>query len=163
MAKKFSDKVKVVVSPRQGNGEVPSDDALRDALSRADWTDDPGVGKAVLLPDGSELVSPLPHALPLGYVVEKSMMEIIDERIRAHRALLDARDEIDSREDMNDFEVAEEPDIFTLYEFEVMMEDFPGKGDPPAKPAEISEKKEEVIPVSGDKSPNVSEGDGTAG
>lgn len=147
MSRKFSEKVKIIVSARQGTGEIPSDGDLHDALASADWTDDPGIGKAVLLPDGSELLNPVPHALPVGYVKEPSMMDIIDQRIRAHRALLEDAEVIDSKEELNDFDVGEEPDIFSLYEFEAMAMDAPGLDPAEAKPPpEIPEDKKEVIP-----------------
>lgn len=163
MGKKYSEKVKVSVSPRQGNGEVPSDEEMAEALGRADWTDDPGVGKAVLLPDGSELLNPVQHALPLGYNNEPSIMDIVDQRIRAHRALLEDRMVVDDEKEANDFDLQEEDDIFSYYEIGVMLEDAPGlePDKPAAKPPEIFSGKE-PIPNKDDNSSTGGTKDGPA-
>lgn len=157
---KPSEKVKVNVSLRpDGDGVVPEFVIGKDHLVKAGWTDDPTEGKAILAPDGSEILNPVPVAPPIGYVAEPSMMDMIDKRIRAHSAMLAAAMEIDSEEEMNDFDIEDDFDPMSVYEFAAMPDDFPGRDpaqpppppDPAAKPPEIL-PPEEPIPKDDNKS-----------
>lgn len=136
------DRIKVTIDPRPETGEVfdVKDVAGRFSVSR--WSDDPGTGIAVLLPDGRELLNPLPMAPPIGYVEEPSVMELIQRQVQAHMALLRGELEIDTEEEKDDFDVMDDIDPFSVYEIDYMKEDFPGA---PPGVKKVEEKVEEEV------------------
>lgn len=118
-------------------------------LSVADWTDDPGVGKAVLLEDGSEVLNPVPMAPPVGYAPEPSIMEMIDQAVKRNLAMgVDPDEVIDEEAELNDFLEDEEFDPASVYEINVqeMEEDAPILPPAPVPPPEpVPEPPEPVV------------------
>lgn len=118
-------KFKVNVASREGAKEVKSSDLYEDFV-RAGWSDDPGSGKAVLLPDGREVVNPIPHAPPIGFVHQESVVDQVMAKLNARRIMqLQDDEEIDAAAEMNDFDVDDEVEITSVYEI-VMKDDAPG-------------------------------------
>ena len=115
------DKIAVNVTANL-DGEVPSDDVLLDMATKAGWSDDPGTGHAVLIPDergnpGYEVVSPLPHAPPIGWTPTPPIDELIRQRVAQEFARHDD-EEIDDVIDAEDFDIPDElPNLETIYEF----------------------------------------------
>ena len=104
---------------------IPDDEQLNQAMIAHEWTDDPGTGRAILLPDGRELLNPTPVAPPAhiaAYSQEMSVNDLVNRALARHAALLRGEDEIDTEEDMNDFPEDEEYHPITGYEV-VMLED----------------------------------------
>lgn len=158
---KFTDKVKVIVGPAFGSNDdgKPAPDDLRGQFLAAGWTDDPGTGRAVHLPDGREVVNPVPFAPPIGHVAEPSLMELMDQRIQRHFARLADDAVIDSEDDVLDFDVGEEFDPFSMYEIVDLQDDHPAATMPETPPVEaakppenLEEKPPEIIPSDGNKS-----------
>lgn len=113
---------KLYIRNRQDGSSKPVDDTVEDALVSAGWSDDPGTGKAVLTPDGREIVSPAKIAPPIGYTAEKSVMEMISEMMERRLAALNDADEVDSEEEVNDFGEDDEPAPWSPYEVELVDE-----------------------------------------
>lgn len=146
---KPSEKVKVRLDPRADGvmPELPED--LSRAMKAANWTADPGTGKAILLADGSELLNPVPFEPPVDYVKQDSIMDMIDQRLKARLAMLDPNMVLDdSPEDANDFDIDDEIDPLSIYEVLSMKEDYPGRdpneGSAPKVPEKILEEKEDT-------------------
>lgn len=119
-------------------------EVMAEAMEGADWSDDPGTGKAVILQDGRELLNPLPVAPPssiLAAAAEPSVNDLVDRALARHFEQLKANDEIDSVEEADDFG---EDDEFTPFSmFEVVMKD-----EAPAIPNDVkAEAIEEVKKV----------------
>lgn len=124
---------KVVVDPREevdletgelvARGRVSMSD-VESMVDNSDWTDDPRDGKALLLPDGRELLNPLPIAPPIGFRKEPDILELVAAQVREHYEMLKGDEEIDSLEDANDFGEDEDFDPSSIYEI-VMREEFP--------------------------------------
>lgn len=131
----YADTVKVRIDPRGADRApvVPKD--ISDKMRSAGWSADPGTGKAVLLEDGRELVNPLPHDPPLGYVQEPSVIDLINRELAKRKALLEADEVLDETdEDANDFDMEDEVDLLSGYEIVDMRPTFPGDtGIPPDK------------------------------
>lgn len=108
----------------------------------ADWDpSDPGVGRAVLLPDGREVFNPVPVAPPLGYVEGPSIFDQLYAKLRFELMAAKAEEAVDTAEEMNEFPPDEEPTFWTDYEL-AMREDFPEmppEPDPVPVPPEIKE------------------------
>lgn len=128
-------KVSVVIHPRAPGGAV---DAGVDGEERVKYLDsdhfeggipwdvnDPGIGHALLLEDGREVVNPVPVAPPVGYVKEPTVMEMIDAQVKRHLASLRGDEELDSEEDAVDFDVGDDYEPFSPYEI-LMSDEFPG-------------------------------------
>lgn len=104
------------------DGEVPNDGTLLEMASAAGWSDDPGTGHAVLIPDergapGYEVINPLPHAPPIGWEPTPPIEELIRQRVAAEFALRDD-EEVDDIIDAEDFDIPDElPNLETIYEF----------------------------------------------
>lgn len=63
-----------------------SDEAVQQAIEGAGWSDDdPGVGGAVLLADGRELLNPVPMAPPVNYSnADLSINDVVERSLRMH-------------------------------------------------------------------------------
>lgn len=140
------DKISVKVA---GNldGEVPSNDELLELAKRAGWSDDPGTGKAILIPDergapGHEVLNPLPHAPPIGWEPTPPLEEMIRQRVAAEMLRLDGDDVIEEDlADLDDFDVPEEVlPAETLYEFAGMEVQVPA-----VKPLSVEERAAEAV------------------
>lgn len=114
-------------------------DELYDALDEAGWSDDPGTGIAVILPnpDGREVLNPTPMAPPLNYVHETSMDERLHDllqRERNKRDMLEALEE--SEEEAGDFDISDEFDISFVQPYPVveMLHEAPAVPGSPAGP-----------------------------
>lgn len=100
-------------------------------LVEANWTDDPGTGKAILAVDergapGYEILNPLPFAPPIGWEPTPPIEELI--RLRVHEELTRLKDaeEIDDIIDAEDFDVDDElPPLDTIYEVIAMKPESP--------------------------------------
>lgn len=136
-------KVKVTVSPDiSKDGEIvtlPSD-VLYQAMADAGWSEDPGTGKAILTPLGSEIVSPRPVAPPIGYVHEESIMERLDKMLTARLAQMQGDNIIDeTEEDLEDFDVPDLEDVRFSYTLEMLDEAPSFKGSGPVVPVSKEE------------------------
>lgn len=113
------EKVKVRVAP-DDLGQVP--EVTVEDLAEAGWSDDPGTGKAVLVPDergapAYEIVNPLPIAPPIGWEPTPPIEQLIRDRVKAEFDRLKDDDEIDDIVDAEDFEIPDElPPLETIYE-----------------------------------------------
>lgn len=126
-------KVKVEVVPDFRTGEVWREDEILAAMRDAGWTDDPRDGVTAMLPNGQEVLNPIPIAPPIGYNNTPSMFDIIRAQIAAAKRAGDD-DVVDSAEDMNDFDMEDDIDPSSIYEIQ-MKDDFPElakAADPPA-------------------------------
>lgn len=135
----MSEKIRVEVRPEVG--QVDLEDLLAEA-GKAEWSDDPGTGKAVLLRDergnpAYEVHNPLPHAPPIGFQPTPPIEELIRDRVRAEFARLRDEDEIDSAEEVDDFDVPDELPLASVYEV-VQMEDTAPR--PPAAELSMEER-----------------------
>lgn len=133
------DKLKVRVTPpvdsRTGEvGKVPTDKELYEAMLRNGWGDEPGVGRAILTPDGREILNPMPVAPPIGYVSEPSMMDRLNEMLAARMRQVAEADQIESIDEVDDFDVPDPEDFHpsSVYEVEMVYE------APALKPGEPS-------------------------
>lgn len=121
---------------------------LEDAIAQAGWTDDPGTGKAVILPDGSELLNPLPIAPPVDFREGPSLLEQFEAKMAARFKMLQEDQELDTAEDWEDFEVADDIEPESPYTV-VMHDEAPGVPpgqDPSLKPGEKPYPGEEISP-----------------
>lgn len=129
-------KHKVVIHPRHESSEKPVRDGtqidLEDAIRDAGWSDDPGVGHAVLMHDGREVLNPTPIAPPVGFVEGPSLLEQFEEKMAARFRMLQEDQEIDTLEEFEDFDVPEDQEPDSPYTV-VMHDEFPSV--PPADPA----------------------------
>jgi len=124
------EKLKVTVDPDvTKDGEVVPpfpEDILYEKMAEAGWSDDPGTGKAILTPGGSEIVSPMPVAPPIGYVQEPSVMDRLNDMLYARlNAMLQGDDVLDeTEEEANDFDVPDPEDFHprSIYELEMLDE-----------------------------------------
>lgn len=160
------EKFKVVVSP-DADGVVPDlaqDDLIRKA-QEAGWTDDPRDGRAFLLPDGREILNPVPLEPPIGFTPTDSIDKLIQDRVREALRGLRGEDTIDEDiHDLEDFDIPDElPDLTTIYEFMGMEADIPRvPGGRNAKASEVSgsepvksEDKKDAVPAKSGSDGNV--------
>lgn len=121
-------KIKVNVQPSEF-GELR--DVELAELENAGWSDDPGTGSAVLLPDerdngAYEVVSPLKFAPPIGYQPTPPIEELIQKMVFGELNRLRGEEVIDSKEEENDFDIDDDlPPIETIYEVIAMKADTP--------------------------------------
>lgn len=100
-------------------------------MKEAGWSDDPGTGKAILAPDergapGYEVLNPMPFAPPIGWEPTPPIEELIRDRVKLEVERLRDEDEIDSLDDLEDFEVDDElPPLETIYEVIAMRAEAP--------------------------------------
>ncbi|WNK13676.1 MAG: hypothetical protein [Microvirus sp.] len=69
------------------------DERFAEALDAADWTDDPGTGRSILLEDGRELLNPVPIDPPVGHDEEPSINALVERALAKHMAKLEANKE----------------------------------------------------------------------
>lgn len=136
MGKKHKINIDRRIEVREGEHRIyddtPLDDlnALDEAMANADWTDDPGTGKAVILADGRELLNPIPVAPPLSITAsaEPSVNELVERALARHFAGLQDTDEVDGPDDYDDF--PEDDEWHPMSQYEVVLID-----EAPAVPA----------------------------
>lgn len=135
-------KIKVKITPSEF-GEVRDIDPAD--MVNCGWTDHPGEGIAIMLPDerdnpAYEVPSPLQFAPPIGYQPTPPLHELIKMRVRQELTQLKGDEEVDTEADQNDFEIDDDiPDPTTIYEVVAMKEEAPRI--PPADPkAELTAK-----------------------
>lgn len=116
-------------------------EVMAEAMEGADWSDDPGTGKAVILQDGRELLNPLPVAPPssiLAAAAEPSVNDLVERALKRHFDQLKANDEIDTLADMDDF--GEDEEFTPFSQFEVVLRD-----EAPAIPADVEPEAVEEV------------------
>lgn len=113
--------IRVRVTP-SADGEVY--DITPEDAAAAGWSDDPGTGKAILVPDergapGYEVLNPLPIAPPIGWTPEPPIDELIRQRVREeYERWKEGEEEIDIVSELDDFDVEDEViPAQTMYEF----------------------------------------------
>lgn len=138
------DKFRVEVAPNL-EGEVPPESDLIEMAGAAGWSDDPGTGHAVLIPDergapGYEVVSPLPFAPPIGWAPTPPIEELIAQTVK--REMMRWEDEeVDDIIDAEDFEIPDElPQLETIYEFVGMEREAPS-----TKPVSAEERAQSQV------------------
>lgn len=121
------DKIRVVVDQHR----VDPTDVDAEKMKLAGWSDDPGTGKAILVPDergnpAYEVLNPLPFAPPIGWEPTPPLDELIRQRVSLEVQRLRDEDEIDDIVDAEDFEVDDElPPLETIYEVIAMKAEAP--------------------------------------
>lgn len=109
-----------------GSDMVPDVEQLAEKIDVAGWSDDPGTGVAVILPDGREVLNPVPMAPPIGYVAQPTLMEMMEQMLRVKLQQLRDDDEVDTADDAEDFDIPDElGEPPTMYEFVSMADEFP--------------------------------------
>lgn len=68
----------------EGSALVFDDEAFAQAADAADWSDDPGTGRAILLDDGRELLNPVPMEPPVGHDEEPSINALVERALALH-------------------------------------------------------------------------------
>lgn len=127
----------------------PDDDGVvrtvtPDELRAAGWSDDPGQGKAVMLPaangrPGYEVISPMIFAPPIGYEPTPPIDELIRDRVRQEYDRLKGEDEVDDILDAEDFDVEDDTvPLETIYEVIAMKPEVPSL--PKDSKPDLSEK-----------------------
>lgn len=121
-----------------GSFLVPDEEQLAEAMEGADWSNDPGTGRAILLQDGRELLNPVPVAPPISISsnTEPSVNDLVERALKRHFEQLKADDEIDTLEDADDF--GEDEDFVPISQFEIMLRE-----EAPAIP--VGDVSEEAI------------------
>lgn len=144
-------KITEVVSEDGEIGTLPSKEVIYDAMEAAEWSDDPGTGKAIILPDGREVLNPTPMAPPLNYVREESVTDRLHQMLLRERARRDMEEGLlETQEESEDFDVEDEFDVqfVTPYEMVDMIDEAPsipgGPGGPVTEvtPAEATAQLE---------------------
>lgn len=137
------EKVKVLIDKRLDKiaPDMPRDPDvvdLEDLIAQSDWDkDDPGVGRALLLPDGREVFNPVPMAAPVDIDPEQDMFRVMEQRILKRlyeQAGVGVDDALETEDEANDFNVADEMEVVSGYEVE-MQDEFPNFPAPPAPPS----------------------------
>lgn len=113
------------------------DEALAQAIDGADWDEnDPGVGKAVLLMDGRELLNPTPVAPPVSISsAEPSVNDLVERALRMHEERVAADAEANEvLEDLLDFDEEGSDDPVSPWEVSTLVDEVPDipKEKPPA-------------------------------
>lgn len=131
-----------------GVDAVPDNEEFANAADSAEWTDDPGTGRAILLPDGREVINPLPVSPPVTYSEELSVNDLVDRALRMHFEKIEQNaDAVEALEDLLHFD--DVVDDFPVSPYEVFERDMldevpviPVVPDvvPPAPPLEPTEK-----------------------
>lgn len=119
-------KIKIVLNEIvSDDGEVvtPPAEELLDAMEEAGWTDNPATGKAVILPDGSELLNPVPVAPPVDYDTSPSAFDIWQAQLQRMANIRDLGEGflLDDEEDAEDYDVADPEDFFVRSAYEIEM------------------------------------------
>lgn len=131
-----------------GSDMVPDVEQLAEKIDTAGWSDDPGTGVAVILPDGREVLNPVPMAPPIGYVAQPTLMEMMEQMLRVKLQQLRDDDEVDTAEDAEDFDIPDElGEPPTMYEFVSMADEFPEfRAARESRPEAEPEDRKEVTP-----------------
>lgn len=130
-----------------GSDMVPDAEQFAEAADGAGWSDDPGTGRSILLPDGREVPNPMPLAPPVTIDNgELSVNELVDRALRLHFEKI--ADDAEANETLDDLlKFDDEPDDFPASPYEIverdMFEEAPvippnavvAEADPPAPPA----------------------------
>lgn len=82
---------------------------------RENFSDDPGVGRAVLDANGHEVLNPVPMAPPVGYKKQPSLFEQVRDMVRQERRALEEM-EPETFEESDDFDVDEDPQPVSRWE-----------------------------------------------
>lgn len=155
-------KIKIVLPEVLSTGELtPPPDELLDMMEEAGWTDNPGTGKAVLLPDGSELLNPVPIAPPVDYDTAPSAFDLWQMNLQRMANIRDLGggfliDEND--EEANDFDVDDPEDVFVRSDYELQMvpeapaleRSLETRSSGPVQAVSPEEAKREALKQSGD-------------
>lgn len=110
---------------------LPSPSQFLELAEAAGWSDDPGTGKAVLVPDSRgnaayEVGNPLPFAPPIGYEPTPPIDQLIRDRVKLEVDRLRDEDEIDDVVDAEDFDIPDElAPLETIYEVIAMEPETP--------------------------------------
>jgi len=154
----MENKLKVKVDPRvemrdfpNKIHEVPADgvmvlfdgqnESLAEAVDGAGWsTNDPGVGRAILLPDGRELLHPVPVAPPVSIAQNSQMSvnDLVEQSLRRYHAELEANAEAEeSMAELFEFDDDFEFEPTSPWEEPTMAPEYPEipKESPPPEPA----------------------------
>lgn len=121
------DKIKVVVD----RSRVDPTSITGKVMEAAGWSDDPGTGKAILVPDergnpAYEVLNPMPFAPPIGWEPTPPLDQLIRERVADEVQRLKDSDELDDIIDAEDFDVDDElPPLETIYEVIAMKPEAP--------------------------------------
>lgn len=127
--------------------ELPHDALLNDteefanAMEGAEWSDDPGTGRAILMADGRELVNPISIAPPASIraaAAEPSVNDLVERALKRHFEQLKADDEIDSIEDFEDF--PEDEDWTPFSQYEIVLRD-----EAPAIPKDVTQEDVDLV------------------
>lgn len=102
---------------------MPSDEQMSEAMDGAGWSDDPGTGKPIILPDGREFLNPIPVAAPLSIALnsEPSVNDLVERALKRHFEMLKGAEEIDTIEDADDF--GEDEDFVPFSQYEIILRD----------------------------------------
>lgn len=135
----MSEKLKIEIVP-DSDGVVREVGDVLSAAQAAGWSDDPGTGKAVMLPGangrpGYEVPNPMSFAPPIGWEPTPPIEQLIRDRVKLEYDRLKGEDEIDDIIDAEDFDVPDElPPLETIYEVIAMEPEAPRL--PPEEPLE---------------------------
>lgn len=102
-------------------GDVPDSEQFAEAADGAGWSDDPGTGRAILMPDGRELLNPTSVAPPVSVSSEPSVNDLVERALARHYKQLSENDEIDTIEDADDF--GEDEDFVPFSQYEIVLRD----------------------------------------
>lgn len=101
-------------------------EAFANAADAADWSDDPGTGRAILLEDGRELLNPVPMEPPVGHDEEPSINALVERALTQHFAKLEKNAEAErTLADILKFDDEGEDDYFSAWELREMEEEIP--------------------------------------
>lgn len=116
------------------NPRAVADEAIQNAIEGAGWDDkDPGVGRAVILEDGRELLNPVPMAPPVSYSQELSVNDLVERAlIKYHKQLEEDKEANETLADLLHFDDDEDLEPASPWEVIDMEDDPPPipKGDP---------------------------------
>lgn len=135
------------------SGEIRDVSSILDEALAAGWSDDPGQGKAVLIKDDNgnpayEVFNPMGFAPPIGFEPTPPIDQLIRERVALEVERLRDDEEIDSEDEVNDFDVPDElPPLETYYEviaMEPTAPSIPKTKDPAERAKEYLDLEETV-------------------
>lgn len=119
-------------------GVLPDEGAVMEQMKEAGWSDDPGTGRAVLVPDergapAYEVLSPIPVAPPIGWQPTPPIEELINSIVKREFARFD-EEEVDDINDAEDFDIPDDlPPLETIYEVIGMEPQAPRVKEPTAE------------------------------
>lgn len=133
------------VSPDTDGNLVFDKEAFSMAADAADWSDDPGTGRAILLEDGRELLNPVPMQPPVGHDEEPSINALVERALATHFAKLEKNKQAESTlADILKFDDDDPEEFFSPWELREMETEVPeipkgvvvAEAPPPVPPAE---------------------------